>query len=102
MSSGARNASPAAHHVPKRQFRGCMQVQPNQSMQVVIQDRESRDDHRDELRQFLGPMFDPASGRASTPLEGPPQKASHAVIPAGHRSMNLVAHRAIVMGDFLG
>ncbi len=72
-------------------------------MQVVIQDREPRNGHGEDLSKFLKPMIDPAF-TVEGPFpeqEGAAHTARHEAIPASHRSINQM-HTPIVMGGSPG
>ena len=68
-------------------------------VQVVIQDRESRNGHREDLSKFLEPMFDTALTieRPLPEQESPPARSDTSGSPKHQPGA-----RAIVIGDLLG
>ena len=92
---GRKEVSPASHDVLIRPPLGHIRVEPDQDVQVVIQDREPRNGRGEDLSKFLKPMLDPAI-TVEGPFpeqEGAAHTARHAVIPASHRSINQMRTR---------
>ena len=58
--AGRKEVSPTSPGVLIRPPLGYIRVEPDQDVQVVIQDREPRNGHGEDLSKFLKPMLDPA------------------------------------------
>ena len=55
-----KEVSATSHDVLIRPTLGHIRIEPDQDVQVVIQDREPRNGHGEDLSKILKPKFDPA------------------------------------------
>src|SRR5271166_3262402 len=90
-----KEASPASHDILIRPALGHVRIESHQQVQVIVQDREPREGHREDFRKFLEPMLDPAFPvvHPFPEQEGPPHAARHTVKPAGHGRINQMGTR---------